>query len=384
MKEQFLLDPNVVFLNHGSFGACPKEIFADYQNWQLKLEQQPVDFVMNEGPKVTKIARERLAEYIHCDADDLVYVTNPTYAANVIAKNLKLTPGDEILMTDLEYGAIDRAWEHYSEIHGTKVVRAKVALPIVSHEQFISDFLSQITSKTKVIFISEITSTTALKFPVKEICDEAKKKGIITIVDGAHSPSHIDINVSELKADFYIGACHKWMLTPKGSSFMYVKKEFQKDLAPLVVSWGYNPGADTESQFLDYHQFNGTRDYSAFLTIPKALDWLKANDWDEKSKVCREMIRSNYKRFCDLMGTTPLCPIEEKYLGQICSIPVNTKDPVGLKNELINKYKIEIPVMPHNDACYIRISVQAYNTQKELDYLYECLSTIKEEGKLVS
>jgi len=378
LREDFLLNPGVTFLNFGSFGACPKLIFEAYQRFQLEMERDPVQFITVRGIEYIRESREALAVYIGCEADDLVYTPNPTFAVNIVARNLKLQPGDEILSTDLEYGAMDRTWDFYCREKGAKYVRQQIHLPLESRDQFIADFWKGYSEKTKAIFISQITSSTGLIFPVKEICAEAKKRGLLTIVDGAHVPAHIPLDLSELEADIYTGACHKWMMTPKGSSFLYVKKEFQSWMEPLVVSWGYNPGTPTDSQFLDYHQFNGTRDFSAYLTIPAAIAYMKENNWWEVAASCRKLAQSNYQRFCDLLGSQPLAPITDEFIGQLCSIPVKTSDPAALKAKLFNDYRIEIPVMPHDDKVYLRYSINAFNSQEDLDKLYDAMKALKE------
>ncbi len=376
LKSQFLIRPDVTYLGFGSFGACPKPIFEDYQKWQLELETEPVQFITVNGYQYLKKSREALAEYIHCNANDVVYTTNPSYAINCIAKSLKLNAGDEILSTDLEYGALERTWNYYCKKSGATFVRQHVSLPIVSKEKFIEDFFKGLSAKTKAIFISQITSTTSLVFPVKEICEIAKAKGLLTIVDGAHSPGHVPINLQELKADVFTGACHKWMMTPKGCSFLFVRKEFQYMFDPLVISWGFESAFPSDSQFLDYHQLQGTRDFSGFLTVPKALTFMKENNWEKVSADCKTLARTNYARFCELLGTKPLCPITEEFLGQMCSMEINTTEPEKLQRHLFEKYLIEIPVMRHLDKMYIRYSIQAFNSQADLAILYKALSEI--------
>lgn len=383
IKSQFLLDPNVTYLAFGSFGACPKPIFEDYQKWQLELEREPVQFITVNGLEYLKKSREALAKYINCNADDLVYTTNPSYAVNIIAKSFKLNAGDEILSTNFEYGALERTWNYYCKKAGAKFVRQPITLPLVSKEKFIEDFFKGLTNKTKAIFISQITSTTALIFPVKEVCEIAKSKGLFTIVDGAHVPGHIHLDIAELKADVYTGACHKWMMTPKGSSFLYVKKEHQHLFDPLLISWGYESAYPSHSQFLDYHQSQGTRDFSAFLTIPKSIAFLKENNWVKVASNCRTLGHSNYKRFCDLLGSAPLCPISDEFLGQMCSISLKSTQPEKLQRLLFEKYKIEIPVMRHGDYIFIRYSIQGYNTQQDLDILYNALKEIIAEKDLI-
>ncbi len=385
LKKQFLIQPDIAFLNFGSFGACPKPIFEDYQKWQLELETEPAQFIQVNGPVYLKQSREALAKYINCaDANDLVYVTNPSYGTNIIAKSLKLNAGDEILTTNLEYGAADKAWDYYCKKAGAKYVRQDITLPITTKEKFIEEFFAGLSPKAKLVFISEITSTTALKFPVKEICEIAKQKGLITFVDGAHSVGHIPVDLTQIKADIYTGACHKWMMTPKGSSFLYVKKELQNLFDPLLVSWGYDAMFPSDSRFQDYHQAQGTRDFSAFLTIPRAIEFMKQNNWTAVSKECKEMVRKNALRFCELLGSKPLCPVTEEWLGQMFSIPVSTPDPEKLQRHLFVNYKIEIPVMRHADKTYLRYSINAFNTQNDLDRLYSALKEIMETTELIT
>ncbi len=376
LRSQFLLNPGITYLNFGSFGACPKPISEDYQKWQLELEREPVQFMTINGPAYLKASREALAKYIHCSADDVVYVTNPSYGINIIAKNFKLNAGDEILSTNLEYGALDRTWNYYCKKVGAKYMRQEITLPLVSKEQFIEDFFKGATAKTKAVFISHITSATSLIFPVKEICEMAKEKGLFTIVDGAHVPGHIPLNIEELSPDVYTGACHKWMCAPKGCSFLYVKKEWQHLFDPLVISWGYESINPSQSQFLDYHQLQGTRDYSAFLAVPKTIQFLNENNWPEVAMDCRQIAHSNYVRFCDLLNTQPLCPVTDEFLGQMCSIPVNTSQPHELQRLLYEKYRIEVPVMKQDNLIFIRYSIQAFNTQEDLDKLYNSIEEI--------
>ena len=390
MKNQFLLNPSVTYLNHGSFGACPKPIFDDYQKWQLELEKQPVEFITKIGPAALKRSNRALANYIHCEADDLVFTPNPSVAGNTIIKGLKLDANDEVLTTNHEYGAMDRTWKYYCNKSGAKYVQQNISLPLESKEQFIKEFWMGLTSKTKIIFVSQITSSTGLIFPVKEICTRAKELGLMTIIDGAHVPAHIDLNLRELDADIYFGACHKWMLTPKGSSFLYVKKELQNLFDPLIISWGYDSEFPSHSQFLDYHEFNGTRDFSAYLTIPVALEFLNKNNWEAEKKKCRTAIREVYPEACKILGTLPICPLSEEFLGQMCSIPINTDKPIELKNLLYDKYQIEIPIMKSGasfmqkpNQIFIRISLQAYNTTNDVEVLFDGLRDIRRTTNLI-
>jgi isopenicillin-N epimerase len=384
MKSQFLLDPEITFLNHGSFGACPKPIFDEYQRFQLELENEPVYFIQKKMAGYLKTAKDALSQYIGCDANDFFFTPNPTFAVNTIMRSLHLAAGDEILTTNHEYGAMDRVWNFYCKKSGTKYIRQNISLPVVSKEQILEEFWSGYTSKTKIIFLNHISSCTALIFPIKEICDKARKLGLITIIDGAHVPGQMDLDIKALNPDFYTGTLHKWMLAPKGSSFLYVKQSFQEMLDPLIVGWGYESVVPGESQFLDYQDYQGTREISAFLCTPKVIEFLEDNDWKTKAKDCRKVVLDNYQRFCDLLKTSPICPITSEFLGQMASIPINTSNPVALKDLLFNKYKIEIPVMTLNGNYFLRYSINAYNTQDDLDILYKAIQDIIKTTDLIS
>lgn len=383
MKSQFLLNPEITYLNHGSFGACPRPIFENYQKWQRELEAEPVQFITKNAWRYLAESKKALADFIGCQRQDFFFTPNPTFAINTIMRSLVLNPGDEILATDHEYGALNRTWDFYCKKTGAKYIRQTIALPITSKEQFLEDFWRGYSSKTKVIFINQISSASGLIFPVKEICDKARSLGLITIVDGAHVPGHIDLNIGQLNPDFYTGTTHKWMLTPKGSAFLYVKKEFQATLDPLIVSWGYESDTPGESRFLDYHEQQGTNDISAYLTIPAAIKFLDENNWKQKSTHSKELILENYKRFCSLLDTAPICPVTSEFLGQMCSIPIRTEKASELKELLFNHYKIEIPIMKMGEHTFIRISVNAYNSQQDLEILYAALVDIKGNTNLI-
>ncbi len=383
MISQFLLNPEITFLNHGSFGACPKPILENYQYWQNQLEREPVQFIQKKAPIYLQTAKEAVAQFVGCNADDFFFTANPTIAINTIMRSMILNPGDEILTTNHEYGAMDRTWNFYCEKSGAKYIRQNISLPIQSKERVLEEFWKGYTTKTKIIFLNQISSATALIFPVKEIIQKAKTLGLITIIDGAHVPGHIDLDLTELDPDFYTGTLHKWMLAPKGCSFLYVKRERQNEIDPLIVGWGYQSENPSNSQFLDYHQHQGTRDISAFLTAPAAIQFLNDHKWIEKSGIAKQLILDNYHRFCTLLGTQPICPISSVFLGQMCSIPINTSNPVALKEMLYDDYKIEIPIMKIDHGTFIRISLNAYNNSKDLETLYDALSSIKKHTDLL-
>lgn len=383
LAEMFLLNKEINFLNFGSFGACPKPIFEKYQDWQRVLEAEPVQFIAFDGYQYLANARDALARFIGCsDKDDLVYVTNPSFAVNIIAKNLPLEEGDEILATDIEYGACDRTWEYYCKKKGANYVRQHINLPITTKEQFVEDFFKGYSPKTKAIFISHITSATALILPVKEICAKAKSLGLLTIVDGAHAPAHVPLAIDTLQADFYTGACHKWMMAPKGCSFLYAHKSVQHICEPLVVSWGYKAFKPSHSSFLDYHQMIGTRDFSAFLTVPDCIEFMAQHNWEDVSKTCHQTVLEQAPRFFELLGSTPISPLTDEWIGQMISIPIKTDQPEFVQRTLFLEYKIEIPVMRQDKDVYLRYSINAFNSASQLEDLYHALVDLKKRGLL--
>lgn len=383
LKSQFLLRDDITYLNFGSFGACVKPVFEKYQQFQLELEQEPVLFITGNGPKYLEQAREALGGYLHADKNDLVYVTNPSFAVNTVARSMGLKAGDEVLTTDLEYGACDKTWSYYCEQAGARYVRYPITLPLTTKGEFADELFKGVSARTKLIFISHITSSTALRLPVEEVIARAKTLGIPVFVDGAHAPAQIPLNLTMLDADYYTGACHKWMMTPKGSSFLYVRKEKQAAIDPLVISWGYKALAPSSSLFLDYHQFNGTRDFSAFLTIPTAIDFMKENEWEKVSAGCRLLVKENAAAFFEASGGSALAPLTDDYILQLLSAEIQTNDPEKLHDTLYEKYKIQIPVMRHGQKVYLRYSINAFNNQQDMDILFAALRDIKKTSNLL-
>ncbi len=379
LETEFLLNPDINFLNFGSFGACPKPIFENYQYWQRQLEFQPVEFLNDIAEVKLAESRAALGNFIGCDKNDLVFVPNPSYAVNLVVKSLNLKKGDEVLSSNLEYGACDKTWKFYAKKNGFNYINQPIQLPIVSKEQLIDDFFKGLTPNTKVIFLCAITSMTALIFPYKEICKIAKEKGILTFLDGAHLPGHLPLDLKEISCDFFTGACHKWMMTPKGSSFLFAHKNVQPLLEPLVVSWGYDATETCGSLFIDYHQWQGTRDVSAFLTIPTAINFIEKFEWEKVSQACRQLVLEFAPQFCDLFNTKAISPLTSEFIGQMFSIPIVTTKPLELKNYLLTKYKIEIPVMVHSTHTYLRYSINGFNNRENLIDLFKALVEIKNE-----
>ena len=384
IKTQFLLNQEITFLNHGSFGACPSPVFNAYQQFQKELESEPIQFFTKTGPAYQAASKKEFAKQFSCDTADFFFTANPTTAFNTIAKSLNLKDGDEILSTNLEYGAVDKTWMYYCKKTGAKYIQQEIPLPITSKSHFLEEFWKGYTKKTKIISICHITSSTGLIIPIKEICEKAKSLGLTIIIDGAHAPGQIPLNLKELDVDYYFGALHKWFLAPKGSSFLYAAKKVQEQIEPLIVSWGYESETPGQSQFLDWHEFNGTRDFSAYLCLPEIAKFREELNWEELIVSSRELIIKWYPKFCKLLNTEAICPINNDFLAQMCSIPIQTNLPSELKEILYLQYKIEVPITNIKDQYFIRISIQPYNSEDDLKYLYESIQSILQEGKYLN
>lgn len=384
----FLLDPGVTFLNHGSYGACPRSVVEVWQGWQMRMERQPVAFHdPNRGlADWMRAAREALAAEVGADPQDLVGVTNATTGLNIVAQSLDLRPGDEILTTDHEYAALEKTWAHVCRKTGAVVKAVQVPLPLESTDAFTQTILGGMTPRTRVLFLSHITSATALVFPIAAALAEARARGIWTVVDGAHTPGHIALDLDRLGADFYAGNCHKWMMAPKGAAFLHVRRALQPLIRPLVISHGWSVEADQpsargpfgNSAFIDMLEMQGTRDPSAWLTVPAALDFARAQDWPKVAQAARNLAQETAVRVADLTGMAPLST-PAFCAPQMVSMPVRARDPAALQRKLLQRYGIEIPCFTWSGRAIVRLSVQGYNSPAQMDYLLRALEDLLAE-----
>ena len=385
LASLFLIDPSVTFLNHGSFGACPRPVFEEYQAWQRQLERQPVAFLdpMRGLSGWMRDARVAMAAVIGADADDIVGLTNATEALNIVAQSLDLRPGDEILTTDHEYAALDKTWAYVARRSGAKVVPVTIPLPLTDAQSFTDAILAGFTPRTRVLFLSHITSATALVFPIEAVIAEARSRGIVTVIDGAHTPGHIPLDLTAVGADYYAGNCHKWLMAPKGSAFLYVRRELQAGINPLVISHGWTEDAGVpgtkgvfgNTPFIDGLEMQGTRDPSAWLTVPNAIAFRRQHGWDGVAARCRDLVQETAARLRAITGLVPLSsPVFCS--PQMVSMPVPRCDPMALKLALLDDHGIEIPCFDWKDHTIVRLSVQGYNTTAEMDRLVAALATV--------
>ena len=374
LRELFLLRPDVVFLNHGSFGACPKAVFAEYQRLQLELEREPVDFLHTDRtlPARQAAVRAGLGAFLGARADDLALVPNATWGGNVVARSLRLAPGDEVLTTDHEYGAMERTWAFACEKAGARLVRRELPLPLDDPAAVVDAVWAGVTPRTRVLVVSHVTSSSGVILPVGELVRRAREHGLLSFVDGAHAPGQVPLDLDALGADFYTGNCHKWLLAPKGAAFLHARRDRQDRLEPLAVSWGWRADRPGPSRFVDEHDWTGTRDPSAHLAVPAALAFRREHDWDKVMAGCRELALAARDLLLAEVGLPALCP-PHPWLAQMVAIPLPPVDAARLGAALRERHAIEVPVTTCAGRPWLRISLQAYNTLRDIELLIDAL-----------
>ena len=386
-SKYWSLDPEITFLNHGSFGACPIPVLEAQQRWRLQMESEPLRFFVREFEELLDRARSELAEFVGADAEELAFVPNATTGVNAVLRSLTFDPGDELLTTDHEYNACRNVLNFVAERTGAKVVVAEVPFPLDSPEEIIAAVCDRVPPKTKLALLDHITSQTGLILPIGEIIQELTRCGVDTLIDGAHAPGMIPLDLHNCGATYYTGNCHKWLCAPKGAAFLYVRQDKQSEIRPMTISHGANSPRSDKSRFQLEFDWMGTDDPTAYLCIPEAIKFmgsLLVGGWPELIARNRTMVLTARQMLCETLGVAPPCP--DPMIGSmaVISLPndksefVKTRLILPLQDALWEQFNIEVPInyWPKYPFRQMRISAQIYNTFAQYEYLTFALTKL--------
>jgi len=385
--SHWTLDPEINFLNHGSFGACPRAVLEVQSRWRARLEREPVRFMARELEGLLDTARASLADFVGCDAQDLVFVQNATMGVNSVLRAFPFEPGDELLVTDHAYAACRNALDFVATERGARVVVAHVPFPGVTSDVVVERVLAAITERTRVLLLDHITSPTGLVFPVQRIVPEAERRGVHTLVDGAHAPGQVHVDIRALAPSFYTANCHKWLCAPKGAAFLYVRRDLQAIIRPLIVSHAATSKRTDRSRYLQEFDWTGTGDPTAWLTVPDAITTmggLLPGGWDAVRAHNRALALEARRILCDALQVAP--PAPDDMVGSLAAIPLpdargavaaSPLDTEPLQAALFEQHRIEVPVWPWPVAPkrHVRIAAQLYNERAQYERLAAALVT---------
>lgn len=379
-QELWSLDPEITFLNHGSFGACPKAVLAVQQKLRSQLEQEPLRFFGREWEPLIDNARNQLAEFVGADSEDLVFVNNATTGVNSVLRSLTFSSEDEILTTNHEYNACRNALDFVATRTGARVVIAKIPFPIESPQQVIAAVMERVSPNTRLALLDHITSQTGLIFPIQQLVQELHQLGIDTLIDGAHAPGMISLNLREIGATYYTGNCHKWLCAPKGAAFLYVQRDRQSQIRPLTISHGANSPRTDKSRFQLEFDWTGTDDPTAYMCIPDAIAFMGSllpGGWNELRQRNNQLVLEARQLLCQALEVLPPCPKE--MIGSMAVIPMSAalenRHFMTVHDELFDKFGIQAQIVPWHESpkLLLRISAQIYNSLEQYIYLANAL-----------
>ncbi len=377
-------DPSVAMLNHGSFGACPRVVLEAQERYRRQMEQEPVRFFTREREPLLDASRHALADFLHADPEDLVFVRNATEGVNCVLRSLAFQPGDELLVTDHNYNACRNVVDYVAQRTGARVVVARLPMPIESPDQAVEAILTAVSNRTRLALIDHITSSTALVLPIERIVQTLAERGVDTVVDGAHAPGMVPVNLNQIGAAYYAGNCHKWMCCPKGAGFLHVRRDRQAPIHPAVISHGYNTIRPERGRFHEEFDWAGTGDPTPWLCLPEAIRFLASlfdDGLDGLLRHNRELAIAGRRLLCESVGAEPPCP--EEMLGAIAAVLLWPDETVEvdalhthpLHDRLLDDYGIDVPVYhwPSPPHLWLRISAQAYNSLEQYRLLAAAL-----------
>lgn len=372
MKHHWTLDPAITFLNHGSFGAAPRVVLEKQNEYRAQLEREPVRFFVRELEPLLDGARRTLAEFLGAEPEGLAFVPNATAGVNAVLRSLDLDKLDELLVTSHEYNASRNALDYVAGIAGAKVVVAEVPFPIESPDVVVERVLARVTDRTRLFLADHVVSQTAIIFPIERLVRELAARGVDTLVDGAHAPGFLPLDLRALNAAYYTGNLHKWVCAPKGAAFLYVRENRRRSVHPVSISHGANSPRTDRSRFLLEFDWTGTFDPSAWLAVPAALEFMSSHGgWPEVMRRNRELALLGRDILCSALGIDP--PAPDEMLGAMAAVPLpDGTEGDKLQDALLFEHHIEVPVMPWPRPL-LRISAQLYNEPADYERLAEAL-----------
>ncbi len=365
LRARFLLERGTDFLNHGSFGATPRAVLAAAQRWRLRMEANPDRFLRYELPGALRAAAGRLARFVHAQEQDVVFVENATSGMNAVLRSLEFRAGDEILATSHVYNAVRQTILEVCRRSGAKFVEARIVLPVSDEDSLVKALKEKFTRRTKLLVLDHIASTTGLIFPVKRIAALARARGAKVLIDGAHAPGQIRLDIPSLGVDWYAGNCHKWLYAPKGCGFLWARRNAQAGIHPPVISHGYGKG------FAAQFDWTGTRDFSAWLAVPDALDFYAGLGPARIRSYCHRLAVRKAKEI-SLAWRMP-CDGPPALHGSLIAIRLperlQRRDARLLMQEWVTRHCVIAPVMPDDGTLWVRISAQVYNDPRDYERL---------------
>lgn len=374
LKKHWLLDPAVTFLNHGSYGATPIAVLARQAELRTQLEREPVRFMNRELEPLLDDARRALAAFLGADEAGLAFSGNATAGVNAVLRSLDLDKLDELVITSHEYNACRNTIDYVAALAGAKVVVVPIPFPITSPDKVTERILEALTPRTRLVLIDHITSQTALVFPAASIVSAVQGRGVDVLVDGAHAPGMLPLDLRALGAAYYAGNLHKWVCAPKGAGFLYVRENRRFGLHPIAISHGANATRKDRSRFHLEFDWTGTMDPTAWLCVPEALrvmESLVEGGWAEIMRRNHELALRARDVICERLGIEQ--PAPDAMLGSMAAIPLpGDGDGQALQDRLFFEHNIEVPVMPWPGRL-LRVSAQLYNTMKDYERLADAL-----------
>ena len=386
--------PDTTYLHHGSFGPPPDAVREARRRWIEAFEQQPMDAFVRQLEPAWLAARDKLAAFVGTSGANLIFVENATVGMNIVADSFPLSPGDEVLLTDHEYGAVHRIWQRACEKGGASAKTVELPLPFRSEEETVGAIFAAATDRTRLIVVSHITSPTAVILPVQRVSDEARRRGIAVAIDGPHAVAQLPLDIDRLGCDFYTASCHKWLSAPFGSGFLYVSPRNQSRVRPPVLSWGRIPPTRIES-WSDEFVWAGTRDASAYLSIPAAIDFLMSIGPDRFRSRTHWLAQYARRKLAELTGLEPMVPDDTRWYGSMAHVPLppprkasvatgraDDGCPVSnpLQHTIWRELGIEVPIIEFRGTRCIRVSCHLYNNTKQIDRLVDGLGKLLASG----